>query len=195
MESKTADNECCPRSSARASACRGIDGEEGECIVADLERAQQSVNLSSSEIAFAFLSDSHATVLTALNDLIIAAFKSKYLHGWKEMVCSCFAGAMKKNIKESLENSSPIQDIFVICKIIRYRLHDIIDYVGQKRLDAHVRERLALQVQGVEAARHMAFHEEFISLPEVYSSVLLLISILTYYVGACHCRGAGVPTD
>ena len=106
MESKTADNKSCPRFSARASACRDMDGEEGECFLADLEQAQQSVNLSSSEIAFAFLIDSHAIALTPLNDLIIAAFKSKYPHGWKEVVCSCFAGVMKKNIKKSLENSS-----------------------------------------------------------------------------------------
>ena len=138
------------------------------------------MNLSSSEIAFAFLIDSHTIALTPLNDLIITAIKSKYPHGWKEMVCSCFAGVMKKNITESLENSSPLQDIFVICKITSLRLHYIIDYVGEKRFDAHVRERLSLQMQGVEAARHMAFHEEFISLPKVYSSVLLLISILTY---------------
>ena len=180
MDSKTADNDCCPWTSATASPCHAREGEENGCLLTDFEQGQKNIQLSSSETAFAFLIESHAIALIPLNDLIITAIKSKYPHGWTEMVCSCFAGGMKKHIKERLENSSPLRDIFVICKIIRYRLHEITDYVGDKRMDAHVRERLSLQLQGVEASRHMAFHEEFISLPEVYSNVLLLISILTY---------------
>ena len=178
MDSTTGDNEYCAQNSILLCDCR--DEKDGECFHADLDNAQKIVKLSLNEIAFALLIESHRIASTPLNDWIVGAIKTKYPNGWIERICSCFAGEMKKHIKQRLETSCPLQDIFVICKIIRYRLHDLIGYSGKERVDAHVKERFSLQVQGVEAARHMTFHGELITLTEVYSSILLFISILTF---------------
>ena len=120
------------------------------------DHAQANVELSLSDIAFAFLIDSHTVVLEPLNDLVITAIKDKHCDAWKDV------------------------DIFVVSKIIRCRLNDIAEYLGGQLVDTRNRERLSLYVQGVEEARHMAFHGGFVTLSEVYLNIRYLMSILTY---------------
>ena len=61
------------------------------------------------------------------------AVKAKYLEGLREMDNPCFVGEVKKLIKEGLQNSRPLQDVFVSNKILRYRLQYIIEYIMWKR--------------------------------------------------------------
>ena len=166
-----------------------IGGEDVEAVpneslsLTGLGDTKPTLQISRSEIAFAFLVDSHTVACEPLNDLVVSAVKAKYSGDWKDIICSCFSSGVKQHVKENLDNSRPLRDIFVICKLIRSLLDDLFAYMEQKgkQMDAHDKERLSLQVQGVEAARHMAFHGQFVSLPEVHSCVLLLISILTTF--------------
>ena len=144
------------------------------------DHAQANVELSLSDIAFAFLIDSHTVVLEPLNDLVITAIKDKHCDAWKDVLKSCFGHGMKQHIEKSLRNSCSLNDIFVVSKIIRCRLNDIAEYLGGQLVDTRNRERLSLYVQGVEEARHMAFHGGFVTLSEVYLNIRYLMSILTY---------------
>ena len=135
------------------------------------------MELSLSEIAFAFLIDSHAVALEPLNDFVIAALKKKHSHAWKDVLLSCFGRGMKHNPKRTLDNSCSLNDIFVVSKIIRCRLNDIAEYVSRELADTRNRERLSLHVQGVEAARHMAFHGGFVTLSEFFEHTLFDVNL------------------
>ena len=132
-----------------------------------------NVDLSSSEMAFAFLIDSFRVAVDAINDIIIASVKANYPNSWNEVDCCCFSAAVKRHVKEPLDNTCSLEN--------RYQLNDVIGYVGGELLDPRSRERLSLQGQGVEVARHMVFHGECVSLSEVQSRDHLLISLLTAF--------------
>ena len=147
------------------------------------ERAKTTVEFSPSEAAFSFLVDCTTIAVKPLSKLAINAVKAHHSTSWKDLLSSCFSGGMQKYVKESVDDSGSLEDVFAVCKIIRCRINDITEYVGVKLKDPRDRERLSLHVQGVEAARHMAFHGELVSMAEVHSCVHLLISILAYVGG------------
>ena len=155
------DNSCAPEKFTIARFKPGVD-QESDLNTFDYEKGQYfpNVELSSCEIAFAFLIDSFALAWKLLNETIIGALKDKHKSSWKDIMCSCFSIGIKKQVFEFLDNGRTINDIFVVCKIIRYRLYDVTNFVGEELLDPRNKERLSLQVQGVEAARHMASHGE-----------------------------------
>ena len=172
-----------------ATSSRVIGGEDEEVFpneslpLAGSGRKMPVGQMSPSEIAFAFLVDSYTVASEPLNNFVTSAVKDKFSGDWKYIICSCFSSGVKQHVKDNLDNNRPLRDIFVICKIIRSRLDDLIAYMGEngKQMDERDKKRLSFQMEGVEAARHMAFHGEFVSLPEVHSCVLLLISILTTF--------------
>ena len=90
-----------------------------------------------------------------------------------------FGHGMKEILKRPLDDNSSLNDIFVVSKIIRFRLNGIAEYLGGKLADTRNRESLSLHLQRVVAARHMAIHGEFVTLSEVYLNVRYLMSILT----------------
>ena len=51
----------------------------------------EKVELSSSEISFAFLLESHAFAIQILNDLVVRAANVKHSNTWKDALCSCFS--------------------------------------------------------------------------------------------------------
>ena len=84
------------------------------------------------------------------------AVKAKYLQGLREMDYYCFAEEVKKRSKKGLPNSR-IQDVFVSNKILRYRLHDIIEYICGRETGG--RACLSLQVERIKTAWHNVFQE------------------------------------
>ena len=145
----------------------------------EVEQAVEKVELSSREIAFAFLLEGQAVASHTPNVLVIGAVKAKHANTWKDVVCSCFSLSVKQHLEHSLESSDSLKDVFVVFKLIRCHFIDVTEYVVAELTDVNDREPFSLQVRGMEAVRHMTFHGEFVSLPEVYTSVRLLISILT----------------
>ena len=128
-----------------ATSSRVIGSEDTEVVpnksllLTALGTTKQTLQMSGSEIAFAFLVDSHTVACEPLNDLVISAVKAKYSGDWKDITCSCFSSGVKQHVKGNLDNSRPLRDIFVICKLIRSLLDDLIAYMGEKgkQMDAH----------------------------------------------------------
>ena len=75
--------ECFSQKCATHSSSDHPDGETKQ----DVEK----VELSSSEISFAFLLESHAFAIQILNDLVVRAANVKHSNTWKHVLCSYFS--------------------------------------------------------------------------------------------------------
>ena len=133
METEGSDRESLPGNSTvflvRSCGRQDEDKEVGHRHGRS-QPAQSLLKVYPSEIAFACLIESYAIAFDPLNNLVIAAVKSKHSSDWKEVLCSFFSSGVQKHINEDLDRSSCLKDIFIICKAIRWHLKGIVHYAG-----------------------------------------------------------------
>ena len=75
-----------------------------------------------------------------LNNFDKATIKTKGLSIWRDIRSFSFVEREKKPgpLKERVQGSSALRYIFGFCEIMRYWVHDDIEYVGKRRIEEHV---------------------------------------------------------
>lgn len=150
------------------------------------------VDLFSDELCFAILLESHLVVCQCLFDFVLDAVKASNPQHWMEVLCAGNRDSLSKFLQVRLQNNLPQSDMYCVCKLLRLRLNDVARYCSEELADPRRKERICLQVHGVETARHWVFHgDQQVSPKEVRSCVLLLRTILKTL--SCKCKSmAGV---
>ena len=131
--------------------------------------------LSSDELAFAFLLTSHKIFCRTLSGTVKQMMRDAYPETWIDEMCGCFSPAQASFVRKTLEEENEICDVFVLCKVLRSFMRRVLEprlKVNKINLGPMEKERFLFQLQDVESSRHMAFHGEGVSVEEASLSLM-----------------------
>ena len=132
------------------------------------------VELSSDELAFAFLLASHKIFCRALSGTLKRMMRDAYPETWIDEMCGCFSPAQASFVRKTLEEENDICDVFVLCKVLRSFMRRVLEprlKANKIKMGPMEKEHFLFQLQDVESSRHMAFHGEGVSVEEAALSL------------------------
>ena len=134
---------------------------------------------STADLSLLFLFRSHVEICKSLAPLVEWRMRTAFPREWKENIASCFSRTTREKIRDRLEDGKKIQDIFVLCKVIK-RFIRVVFRVDEKQdeLNGNVAkedfqwtEYLHRAVEAMETIRNRIFHGEGVFPDEVMVSI------------------------
>ena len=131
------------------------------------------------DLSLFFLFRSHVEICKSLAPLVEWRMRTAFPREWKENIVSCFSRAMREKVRDRLEDGKKIQDIFVLCKVIK-RFIRVVFRVDEKqnemngnvaKEDFQWTEYLHRAVEAIETIRNRTFHGEGVFPDEVMASI------------------------
>ena len=134
----------------------------------------------SSDLSLLFLFRSHTEICQSLGPLVEWRMRQVFPRDWKDRMSLCVSRKTREKVRKRLNDGEKIEDIFVLCKVIRRYMHTVF-YVDERhdfgvnrlvmREDFRSTEYLHRTVEAMETIRHRAFHGEGVFPDEVMASI------------------------
>ena len=132
-----------------------------------------------SDLSQLFLLRSHTEICKSLAPLVESRMRRAFPRDWKEKVASCFSRATREKVRDGLNNGKKIEDVFVLCKIVRRYIRVVFRVEEKKeevngnvaKEDFQWTEYLHRTVEAMETIRNRAFHGEGVFPDEVMASI------------------------